>query len=256
MDTCVKLKRSFLIVSERGTFCGNDRNRAVKGDSIIAPLVVADGVDIHKPINSTDERLIRIYFRGICPPSKETLLSRDRLSLDPSKFPVQWLLRSMLDELEEYNGTGSRSHIISVDCYDKHEKLYRQHTEIQLMKNATFCLIFPSEDGQATPMLLAAVLSGCIPVFIGPPFHALPFAEDVKYSRIAYFFNISIPRGYPSSGFIIDERDAYDPRPLTPPPPGELESNAGLKGFILKVINFRQIFDYLDGISLRSMCMK
>jgi hypothetical protein len=34
-------------------------------------------------------------------------------------------------------------------------------------------------------------MTGCIPVFVGPPFHTMPLTHQVDYSSFALFFNIT-----------------------------------------------------------------
>lgn len=52
-------------------------------------------------------------------------------------------------------------------------------TSVQLMakmRRSLFCPIVAS-NVQSSRRLSEAVLNGCIPVFIGPPFHTLPLAQ-------------------------------------------------------------------------------
>lgn len=36
--------------------------------------------------------------------------------------------------------------------------------------------------------------AGCIPVFVGPPFHAMPFARHVDYAASSVFINLTDTR--------------------------------------------------------------
>lgn len=63
------------------------------------------------------------------------------------------------------------------------------------MERATFCPVMAPER-QATRSLPAAVLSGCIPVFFGPPFHALPLAADIRYAAFSLFFHLTESASY------------------------------------------------------------
>ena len=58
------------------------------------------------------------------------------------------------------------------------------------MEHTVFCLIIPG-DAQSTRRLSEIFMAGCIPVFLGPPYHTMPLAEDVNYRSIGIFFNIS-----------------------------------------------------------------
>lgn len=241
MDTCGKLKRSFLLTSERGIFCGNDRDRAGKGDSIIAPQVMVPGIEIIVASRKSNSRSNKIYYRGFCPPSVEDLQTDDLHKLDHSKFQAQWLIRSML---EEFGAIDNLNISVHAECFQKFNPFIFDDNAVRIMKDATFCLILPAEDHQSTPSLSAAILAGCIPVFIGPPFHALPFASDVDYSRLSLFFSLEMDdrNEFFSS---LAQRDEDDPRPFAPPIPGDLENGVVPKDLILKAANFRSIAEYL-----------
>ena len=49
---------------------------------------------------------------------------------------------------------------------------------------------------QATQLLSEAFAAGCIPVFVGPPWHSMPFADIVDYKSSAIFLNISDYTGW------------------------------------------------------------
>ena len=46
------------------------------------------------------------------------------------------------------------------------------------MADSAFCLILPG-NSQSSQRLTEAFLTGCIPVFIGPPWHSLPLTQKV-----------------------------------------------------------------------------
>ena len=55
----------------------------------------------------------------------------------------------------------------------------QQHRSlVQQMANSAFCLIMPG-NSQSSQRLTEAFLTGCIPVFIGPPWHSLPLTQKV-----------------------------------------------------------------------------
>jgi hypothetical protein len=49
---------------------------------------------------------------------------------------------------------------------------------LEQMASSEFCLIMPG-NSQSSQRLTEAFLTGCIPVFIGPPWHALPLRQKV-----------------------------------------------------------------------------
>ena len=65
------------------------------------------------------------------------------------------------------------------------------------MQRSTFCLLPPGETASSR-RLTDVVLSGCIPVFIGPPWHAMPLARHLNYTAFAVFVNVHSMRCGPS----------------------------------------------------------
>ena len=61
------------------------------------------------------------------------------------------------------------------------------------MQRSTFCLLPPGETASSR-RLTDAVLAGCIPVFIGPPWHEMPLAGHLNYSAFAVFVTAPQPR--------------------------------------------------------------
>ncbi len=51
---------------------------------------------------------------------------------------------------------------------------------MQGLQRSLFCPVIAG-DTQSSRRLTEIVLAGCIPVFIGPPFHTLPLAADIDY---------------------------------------------------------------------------
>ena len=81
---------------------------------------------------------------------------------------------------------------LDVECSE--EELGGSHEEYSLafhkMERSVFCLVLPG-DAQSTRRLTEIFLAGCIPVFLGPPYNTMPFADDVAYRSIGVFFNIT-----------------------------------------------------------------
>ena len=81
---------------------------------------------------------------------------------------------------------------VDVTCTES--ELGSSHSSFEAMLNkmehTVFCLIIPG-DAQSTRRLSEIFLAGCIPVFMGPPYHTMPLAEDINYKSTGIFFNIS-----------------------------------------------------------------
>ena len=56
----------------------------------------------------------------------------------------------------------------------------QQHRSlVEQMADSAFCLIMPG-NSQSSQRLTEAFLTGCIPVFLGPPWHSLPLTQKVR----------------------------------------------------------------------------
>lgn len=58
------------------------------------------------------------------------------------------------------------------------------------MSHSRFCMAFPG-DAASTRRLSEIMLSGCVPVFPGPPYHSMPFSEHIDWRAAGVFFNVS-----------------------------------------------------------------
>ena len=64
------------------------------------------------------------------------------------------------------------------------------HAEFrQEMRRAVFCLLLPG-DTASSSRLTEIVLAGCIPVFLGPPWHAQPLAARLRYPDFSVVFQL------------------------------------------------------------------
>lgn len=75
----------------------------------------------------------------------------------------------------------------------------KHRSVLEQMATSAFCLILPG-NSQSSQRLTEAFLAGCIPVFIGPPWHSLPLNQRVRGSIPALFLSFSLlhaslPRG-------------------------------------------------------------
>ena len=52
---------------------------------------------------------------------------------------------------------------------------------LESMAASLFCLILPG-NSQSSQRITEAFLTGCIPVFLGPPWHTLPFSHEARCS--------------------------------------------------------------------------
>jgi hypothetical protein len=235
MDTCGKLKRSFLLVSERGIFCSNDRNRAAKGDSIIVPMVVTKASNSPAVPPGGSKRRTLLHYSGRCPPRK-------------GSSPAQVLLAAMHKELGGWKWFwGDKD--VGISCMETTNAQYQQDAaddamQVDAMQRAVFCAVPPGSDSQATRILPAAIFAGCIPVFLGPPWHSMPFAGDVNYAGMAMFFNVTRAEQLQREAE-VQYADPDGQVPWVPLAAGELEPNAGIDTAVIEVPTFQAVVDYL-----------
>jgi len=76
---------------------------------------------------------------------------------------------------------------LQVACTAKNFPQNAQRTQpqpelLEDMSHAHFCLVMPG-NVQSSGHLADAFFTGCIPVFLGPPFHSLPFPHLVSFQE-------------------------------------------------------------------------
>lgn len=58
-------------------------------------------------------------------------------------------------------------------------KVQPHQAMLEAMAGSVFCLVLPG-NSQSSQRLTEAFITGCIPVFLGPPWHTLPFSAEVR----------------------------------------------------------------------------
>ena len=58
------------------------------------------------------------------------------------------------------------------------------------MLHSRFCIAFPG-DSASTRRLSEIMISGCVPIFPGPPYHSMPFSEYIDWPTAGIFYNIT-----------------------------------------------------------------
>ena len=73
--------------------------------------------------------------------------------------------------------------------FDLNELKVQPHRPmLEAMASSVFCLILPG-NSQSSQRLTEAFLTGCIPVFLGPPWHTLPFAHEARPLCLCLYAN-------------------------------------------------------------------
>ena len=231
LDTCAKLKMAFIVASERGVFCDNDRDRAFNGQSIILPLVSRDD---GRSVPHVSKRKIFFYLRFPC--YKEIHKEQTAASI---------FINSLLKHAPELRTSDILIELPEEACMSD-KKLKGRALVRDNMAQSRYCGVIPSLTSQATVELSLAVQSGCIPVFLGPPFHAMPLSLDIDYSKIAIFIHI-----------VEHVRSIWDSQ-QDPMAAGDLEPDQIIKLLTVQVPNFPAAIKHLRHMpaSLTEMLQK
>ena len=175
---CEDLASAFHLVPERSSLCVWTPDAASTGSSLIMPYVSTLDIDFDTDLESAERDLL-LYFRGGCGhphPSVRGLFAAGKM-----------LRYEFVHSIKEERVADDIDISCSCDICDNHTP----HSEVmQGYRRSRFCPIV-SSNVQSSRRLGEVVLSGCIPVFIGPPFHSLPLQLDVDYKAMGIFINIT-----------------------------------------------------------------
>ena len=130
--------------------------------------------ELREPFHGLGFRDLFLYFNGNCNPMDEGNKGKA-------------MRRAVIAGISALD-----THGIRVTCTNKEhggqEVKYVQ--SYQDMQRAKFCLILPG-DSPSTRRLGESMLAGCVPVFVGPPYHSMPMSGFVPYDDLAIVYNIS-----------------------------------------------------------------
>jgi len=222
LDTCAKLKMSFIVASERGVFCDNDRDRAFHGQSILMPLVSRDD---GRSVLHVSKRDIFFYLRFPCYKEINNDMNAARIFINALlKHAPKLRTSDVLFDLPE-------------EACASDKRLQGRALVRENMARSRYCGIIPSLSSQATVELPLAVQSGCVPVFLGPPFHAMPLSLDIDYSKIAIFIHI-----------VEHVRSIWDSQ-QNPTAAGDLEPDEMIQLLTVQVPDFPAAIKHLRHVS-------
>lgn len=174
---CEDLSSVLHIVPERSLLCVWRQNAAAEGHAVIAPYLASLDLDLVSDLNDAP-RDIFILFRGGCGHP------------DPSITDLFTAGKMLRYELVQAFNTFENEDIdakCSCSICDNHI----EHAMLQdKYRRARFCPVLAS-NAQSTRHLSEIIMAGCIPVFIGPPFHTLPLSMDIDYPGMSIFINIT-----------------------------------------------------------------
>jgi Exostosin family len=113
--------------------------------------------------------------------------------VQPDYYSVGKYLRSMLTKA--LVRTSNNASDLVVACLNTviGSPGYNEESHSQLLATlfrSVFCPVIPG-DSQTSQHLTERYIAGCIPVFVGPPYHTMPFEKEVDYASSAVFLNVT-----------------------------------------------------------------
>ena len=161
LHTCETLQQSMHIIVEIGQ--RNHRSGCLKIPKMKQLIVPYSSTSFEFDI--WPERNISVFFLGTCDVGSAGMRIRRHLitTLHSKDLPSDTYLQ----------------------CIDKHN--WMDHDKLKdTLKRSVFCLVLPG-DTASSRRLTEVILAGCIPVFVGPPWHTLPWSSLIDYTRFSIF---------------------------------------------------------------------
>jgi len=214
---CEDLASVFSLVAEHSSLCVWTPDAALQGKAMVMPYLAV--TDLPPPTGSnneggddawdalTAERERFITFQGGCgtrdPAYRDMFYAGKmmRLSVVEELHKMQQEdERREKEQQQEKEASSSSSS--SSSSTNNGSQIHAEcacdicdgavpHAQLmELYRHTTFCPIIPS-NVQSSRRLTEVILSGCIPVFMGPPFHTLPLGDDVDWEAAAVFLDIT-----------------------------------------------------------------
>lgn len=90
-------------------------------------------------------------------------------------------------------------HNVSISC----RSILSDEQHSRLLLSSRYCIVIPG-DAQSSQRLSDVIISGCIPVFIGPPFHILPLRHLINYEDMSLFFHVNESSSWFHAGLPIN----------------------------------------------------
>lgn len=174
---CEDFASVYNMVPERSSLCVWTPDTPVEGKAVILPYVAMLNIEVEADLESSPRDLFLFFVGGCGHP-------------DPSVrdlFAAGKMMR--YDLVRELQSMKARDVQVQCSCDICDNRI--PHAEVQeTYRNTQFCPVLPS-NVQSSRRLSEVVLAGCIPVFIGSPFHTLPLASHINYAAMGVFINVS-----------------------------------------------------------------
>ncbi|KAK9822652.1 hypothetical protein WJX81_003745 [Elliptochloris bilobata] len=162
--------------------------------TILAPYASTEVVSSLDSGVPDEERDVLAFFRGSCDPASEFMgkLFREIIVFNMNKADAGREDDDTSDIDACCSGQDAKPRVACTERnYPLNAMRVQPHRELLgNMTRSIFCLMIPG-NSQSSQRLTEAFLTGCIPVFVGPPWHSLPLTQMVDYSAAGVFLNIT-----------------------------------------------------------------
>ncbi|KAK2079732.1 hypothetical protein QBZ16_002127 [Prototheca wickerhamii] len=207
-DVCEELGGVLHLVPERANLCTWTRTAARVDNALLLPYVASndlalDGAGSDAALLAAPRELHAFFVGGCGNPAPEV-----RGLFAAGKMLRYELVRALNSEAERARGDAAASagaasatpslpsprasngrDVLARCACDICEGHLDHAAYLDAMRRATFCPIVAS-NAQSSRRVSEAALSGCVPVFLGPPFHVLPLADAIDYTSFSIFIRV------------------------------------------------------------------
>ena len=162
---CSLGKNAYYLVVEPGQLCTDAQ---AKENSTTIPYSSVAHVQFDPAYLAEKSRATLLWHRSNCG--------------DANAFYGMHLRTRIIAALRAHNA----SDVVAACSGERADRVEHRAT-VEEMLGARFCLVLAG-DTQSSRRLTEVMLTGCIPVFVGPPWHAMPLADSVPWKTFAMFF--------------------------------------------------------------------
>ncbi|KAL6775805.1 hypothetical protein ACKKBG_A18560 [Auxenochlorella protothecoides x Auxenochlorella symbiontica] len=165
----------FVIASEHTLFC-EQKLEAHAQQGLLLPYVTDTHQEGFDPLAATRDTLL--FYRGGCAPPPP--------SPNSGRFASGKLLRrALVDAAQTSNATD-----VDVRCGCDICPGALPHSQVLArMRASRYCLVLAGDKASSRRGTEAA-LSGCVPVFVGPPWHTVALADDIDHAASSVFITV------------------------------------------------------------------
>lgn len=179
-----ELRAVSLLMPERGFLGGAVRDEKIDDrEAMLMPYSSTHMINPLAPIRLSD-RSHFLYMRAGC-------------SDDPERSAGILERNELIRALKRTNDSDVEAYCTCMMCPG-----YLDHGGLQQeLRKSVFCPVLVG-DTQATARLTEVMLAGCIPVFVGAPWHTLPLQDLIDWGRTGIFMNVTNTSSY----CLVDEK--------------------------------------------------